>query len=228
MRKKLNMILIPLLTVTVLVGCGKDKENGTKTDNDSVAVSSSKNKAEGYEDENGNFVSFKEVKEKLVAYDQSIKDEDFEKALELEAWLESNSHQNGMTPEEVERINTNHGGLVSLSRIKEAIDMAKDKEDMSTEIQALNGLKEYEEAITSDPLLDEIAKNYQKQVDDVFNELSKKTNIPREKDTVKNDRIGSGDEDYDEDGNYIDGGKDVSNDPISVDKVESSDDVYGD
>lgn len=146
----------------------------------------------------------------------------------MEPWLKANSHQNGMTEEEIERVNTNHGGLVELARVKEAIQMAKEKEDMSTEHQALNGLRDFKKTLTTDELLEELFKKYENQVDEVYDELSKKTGIRREKDEVKNDRIGSGDEDYDEDGNYIEGGDDVSDDPISLDKVESSDDVYGD
>ncbi|MGL5686480.1 MAG: hypothetical protein ACRCXQ_11870 [Vagococcus fluvialis] len=227
MSKKL-WLLIALLSVVLLVGCGKKESVNHTNKNEPIEMNTEAINEDGYENENGDFVPFSKVKENMNAYDQAIKEEDFDKALELEDWLRANSHRNGMTEEEINHVTTNHGGLVELDKVKEALTKAKENEDMSTERSALNGLKGFEESLTTDSELKIINEKYQKEVEKVYSDLAKKTGIPRVRDIKKNDRIGSGNEDYDEDGKYIDGGDDVSNDPISVDKVESSDYVYGD
>lgn len=227
MSKKL-WLLIELLSVVLLAGCGKKEVTNQTKKNKQVEMNTEVMKEDGYENENGYFVPFSKVKENMNAYDQAIKEEDFDKALELEDWLRANSHRNGMAEEEINRVTTNHGGLVELDKVKQALIKAKENEDMSTERSALNGLKGFEESLTTDSELKIIYEKYQKEVEKLYSDLAQKTGIPREKDVKKNGRIGSGNEDYDEDGKYIDGGDDVSNDPISVDKVESTDEVYGD
>ncbi|UQF70235.1 hypothetical protein M2901_05450 [Vagococcus lutrae] len=212
--------VIYLMVIGSLVGCGNKIEEEVSSGNDITA----QNKKDGFVDYNDIFHSFKEVKQAKKEYLKQIKNGEFIEAITTEEWLWEYRDRNGLTQEEANIYRNNHNALLLLSEIDDRLKLAEKKKEMYYEVEILPKLNELKAMpIATKEIVNQI-KKYEKKTEELFNTISK--DLGEKRHSEKNNPKMDGNEDYDNDGNYIQGGEDVSQ-WKSVDSVKSSDDVYG-
>lgn len=216
----MKRLILYVLMMTSLVGCGTKSENKDYSEN----RIDSQNQENGFVDYNDAFHSFKEVDQAKKDYLKQIKKGDFINAITTEEWLWEYQDRNGLTSEEVNTYHNNHNALILLSEIEDRLNMAEEKKELYYEVEILPKLEELNSmSIGTTEIINQI-KYYEKRTDDVFNTISKEVGEKRHRE--RNAPRYDGNEDFDSNGNYIEGGEDVSQ-WKSSDSVKSTDDVYG-
>lgn len=109
-------------------------------------------------------------------------------------------------------IQANHNVLINLDNVKKALNEAKEQRQLSYENTVLTYLDKIKQSDVSDKDLLKIADKYQREADELFDSIAKEQKRERPSQMTQNSRVGSGNEDYDEDGNYIDGGQVLGSD----------------
>ncbi|MBE9390293.1 hypothetical protein [Vagococcus salmoninarum] len=102
-------------------------------------------------------------------------------------------------------IQDNHNPLINLDNVRKALDEANEQRQLSYENTFLTYLDQFNQSNVSDEALLKIADNYRKEADELFDSIAKEQQRERPSKITQSSRVGSGNEDYDEDGNYIDG-----------------------
>lgn len=206
--KKIGYATLVVLTVTMLGACGNKNSKQEKVTNEAkIETKDTKENKDGFYNDSDEWVTFKEVQSKYKDYQDAYKKEDYETAFELSNWLKAYNQINGLSEEQIMLIQENHNPLINLDKAKSALKEAKEQRQLSYENTILTYLDQFNESNVSDENLLKIAENYRKEADELFNSIAKEQKRERPSQMTQNSRVGSGNEDYDEDGNYIDGGQ---------------------
>ncbi|WNF89792.1 hypothetical protein [Vagococcus fluvialis] len=206
--KKIGYITLVVLTVTMLGACGNKNSKQEQTTNEAkTETKDTKENKDGFYNDSDEWVTFEEVQSKYKDYQKAYKSEDYETAFELSDWLKAYNQINGLSEEQIMLIQDNHNVLINLDTVKHALDEAKEERQLSYENAVLTYLDQFKQSNVSDEALLKIADSYQKEADELFDSIAKEQKRERPSQMTQNSRVGSGNEDYDEDGNYIDGGQ---------------------
>lgn len=206
--KKIGYITLAVLTVTMLGACGnKNLKQEQATNEVKIETRDTKENKDGFYNDSDEWVTFKEVQAKYKDYQKAYKNEDYETAFELSDWLKAYNQVNGLSEEQIVLMQDNHNPLINLDKVKNALVEAKEQRQLSYENTVLTYLDQFNQSNVSDEALLKIADSYQKEADELFDSIAKEQKRERPSQMTQNSRVGSGNEDYDEDGNYIDGGQ---------------------
>lgn len=206
--KKIIYAALVVLTVTMIGACGNKNSQQEQTSNGvKTETKDTKENKDGFYNDSDEWITFKEVQAKYKDYQKAYKSEDYETAFELSDWLKAYNQVNGLSEEQIMLIQENHNPLINLDKAKSALKEAKEQRQLSYENTVLTYLDQFNESNVSDENLLKIAENYRKEADELFDSIAKEQKRERPSKMTQDSRVGSGNEDYDEDGNYLDGGK---------------------
>ncbi|WP_288394130.1 hypothetical protein [uncultured Vagococcus sp.] len=206
--KKIGYATLVVLTVTMLGACGnKNSKQEQATNEVKTETKDTKENKDGFYNDSDEWVTFKEVQAKYKDYQKAYKNEDYETAFELSDWLKAYNQINGLSEEQIMSIQDNHNPLINLDKVKNALDEAKEQRQLSYENTIFTYLDQFNQSNVSEEALLKIADSYQKEADELFDSIATEQKRERPSQMTQNSRVGSGNEDYDEDGNYIDGGQ---------------------
>lgn len=203
--KKIKIMAMFGLAITLLASCGTQKaETEGNAPLENPTSLSQPIEEDGFYTNDEQFITFKEVQDKFATYQELYRNEDFDEAYELSDWLKAYNQQNGLTEEQIVLIQDNNNPIINLDEVKKALEEVAETKDLTLENKALMNLEQFKQADVKDKDLQKIYEKYQKETEEIFNSLAKELNQQRPSKVIRSDRFGSGNEDYDEDGKYID------------------------